>query len=63
MNTVNEFVGLATLAAINLIHISPVLRFIQKLVICSAKQMTGFYMKRNTGLKWVNENQSDLSQN
>ena len=21
---------------------------------CSAKQLTGFYMKRNTGLKWVN---------
>ena len=20
---------------------------------CSAKQMTGFYMKRNTGLKWI----------
>ena len=23
-------------------------------LFCSAKQMTGFYMKRNTGLKWVN---------
>ena len=22
-------------------------------LFCSAKQMTGFYMKRNTGLKWV----------
>ena len=20
---------------------------------CSAKQMTGFYMKRNTGLEWI----------
>ena len=23
-------------------------------LFCSAKQMTGFYMERNTGLKWVN---------
>ena len=23
-------------------------------LFCRAKQMTGFYMKRNTGLKWVN---------
>ena len=23
-------------------------------LFCSAKQMVGFYMKRNTGLKWVN---------
>ena len=22
-------------------------------LICKAKQMTGFYIKRNTGLKWV----------
>ena len=22
-------------------------------LFCLAKQMTGFYMKRNTGLKWV----------
>ena len=22
-------------------------------LFCSVKQMTGFYMKRNTGLKWV----------
>ena len=24
-------------------------------LICSANQMTGFYMKCNTGLKWFNE--------
>ena len=30
------------------------LHFIWKSVICFAEQnMTGFYMKRNTGLKWV----------
>ena len=23
-------------------------------LFCRAKQITGFYMKRNTGLKWVN---------
>ena len=23
-------------------------------LFCSAKQLTGFYKKRNTGLKWVN---------
>ena len=23
-------------------------------LVCSAKQMTGFYLKRNTWLKWVN---------
>ena len=23
-------------------------------LFCSAKQMTGFYMKHNTGLKWAN---------
>ena len=25
-------------------------------LICRANQMTGFYMKRNIGVKWVNEN-------
>ena len=30
------------------------LRFMQKPdMFCSAKQMTGFYMKRNTGLKRI----------
>ena len=25
-------------------------------MICNANQMTGFYMKCNTGLKWANKN-------
>ena len=29
-------------------------------VSCSAKQMTGFYMKRNTGLKWVKYNSMNI---
>ena len=42
----------------NLAHFSPVLRFKEKSVAhveicCSAKQMTGFYTKHTTGLKWV----------
>ena len=24
-------------------------------LFCRAKQMTGFYMKRNTGLKWIKQ--------
>ena len=28
--------------------------FRPKAVFCCAKQMTDFYMKRNTGLRWVN---------
>ena len=28
-------------------------------LICAANQMTGFYMKRNTGLKWVKANDTD----
>ena len=28
-------------------------------LFCRAKQMTGFYMKRNTGLKWVNSFQAN----
>ena len=26
-------------------------------MFCAAKQMTGFYIKHNTGLKWVDMNQ------
>ena len=46
-----------------LTHFSPVLRFIYKPVVlqretndwsCKAKQMTGFYIKCNPGLKWLN---------
>ena len=38
-----------------LTHFNPMLRSIQKPVICffSVKKMTGFYMKRNIELKWV----------
>ena len=41
--------GVQWLAGCSLTHFSPVLRFIKKPVIIS-----GFYMKRITGLKWVN---------
>ena len=40
-----------------LTHCSPVLGFIEKSVIYFAlRNMTGFYMKRKTGLKWVKLN-------
>ena len=43
-----------TLGRNGLTCFSPMLHFIWKSVICFAEQnMTGFYMKRNTGLKWV----------
>ena len=29
-------------------------------LFCSAKQMTGFYMKHNTGLKWANPFQVNI---
>ena len=30
-------------------------------LFCRAKQMTGFYVKRNYGLKWVNPFQTNVS--
>ena len=37
----------------HLTHFNPVLYFKLQLVICSANQMTAFYMKYSTGLNWV----------
>ena len=37
-----------------LTHLSPVLFHIEtSYLFCRAKPMAGFYMKHNTGLKWV----------
>ena len=36
------------------IHFTLVLHFIEKTVICSTNERTGFYMICNTVLKWVN---------
>ena len=39
---------------INLFHRSVVFNMETSQLFCSAKQMAGFYIKRNTGLKWAN---------
>ena len=44
-----------------LTQFSLVLHSIQKPVIRNANQVTGFYMKCNTGLKWVNFNSQNIS--
>ena len=40
---------------LNPFHPSVVIHIENNHLICSAKQITGFYMNRNTGLKQVNQ--------
>ena len=55
--------GSFILRVFSLTHFSQVLFHIKTShLFCSAKQMTGFYMKHNTGLKWV-KNSWTLSMN
>ena len=61
-----KLVALIALMAANvrfsnrLTHFSPVLCFTLKpvLLFCRVKLMTDFYMKRNTGLKWVKDHRA-----
>ena len=40
---------------VNLTHFSPALFHIETSHLFHSSKMTGFYMKRKTGLKWVNQ--------
>ena len=55
---IEKISGMTWVKAANPFNLSVAFHIESSNLICSAKQMTSFYMKRNTGLKRVNRNVS-----
>ena len=56
-----NFCGIETLSNIYLFQPSFAFHIETSHLFCSANKMTGFYMKSNTGLKWVNNKCHNIS--